>query len=315
MTIFARTAFLAAKKEATEGTAETLVAADAIEIEDLALTVQSNRIERNINRPAPGARPSVLVGRWAELTFGVAFAGSGTNNVAAPWTKLLEMAGFGAPVVGGDNVTQSLIKPQDVPSGTFRFDIDNGQIHELVGARANVAFDLSPGAVPLMNFTVRGLYVDPVRGTALVPDYSAFQTPVAPTEATVPTFQLHGRDLVMSQFTLDMGGQVNYRNVVNDESVKYADRNPQGQCTFDAESIADKDWFASSMNDLTGTLVYEIGTVAGRIVRLDAPVVQVFIDGQQQYQADESGIATFTAGMLFLPGSGAGNDELVVTTK
>ena len=53
-------------------------------------------------------------------------------------------------------------------------------------------------------------------------------------------------------FDLDVANAMNYRNLVNGESVNITDRKPMGNASMELPSIAEKDWFdwlASIGND------------------------------------------------------------------
>ena len=109
-----------------------------------------------------------------------------------------------------------------------------------------------------------------------------------------------------------MGMNPTYRNIINDECVLLSRRNAVAQVTFDATDIATYDWITHSENATVGALQITYGTVAGGIWQLDSPNVQLQLQGRN-YAPDPNDIAVHTGQLRLIP-TGAGNNEVVVTT-
>ena len=73
--ISVETGFIAGKIEAVSGVAETLAAADVIEVEDLSYSVAGDWVERRTNRGYSGARPAIKAGTPVEISFTVRHCG------------------------------------------------------------------------------------------------------------------------------------------------------------------------------------------------------------------------------------------------
>jgi hypothetical protein len=82
-----------------------------------------------------------------------------------------------------------------------------------------------------------------------------------------------------------------------------------GSVVLDMVLKATKDWEAAAIAETKFVLAAVHGTVAGNIVSLDAPAVQI---GQLTH-GDDQKVAQNTLPLMFIPDSG--NDELVITVS
>lgn len=86
---------LAAKVESSEGTAETLAAADAkLLVYNPKMSFNPAMFDRNIARTSMSPVGKVVGKRPATFSCGVELRGSGTNTVTPEWAKLLQACGF-----------------------------------------------------------------------------------------------------------------------------------------------------------------------------------------------------------------------------
>ena len=145
-------------------------------------------------------------------------------------------------------------------------------------------------------------------GTDPTPTYTAFKKPV-PVNNQNTTVSLHGYSAVVETLQADMKNEYPYRNLIGFDGVTINDRKPDGSISLEMVSVAAKDWFASIAAATTGALQVVHGTVAGNIVQIDAPAVQLV----SPKFADSQGIQMLQANLLFMPVSG--NDEITITVK
>jgi hypothetical protein len=167
---------------------------------------------------------------------------------------------------------------------------------------------LNSRAIPQFRFSFTGLYT-PVVDAALPATTYRDTKPLAVNKINTPLFTLHGYAAVMSQLTLDMKNSVNYRNLVNHESVRITDRKPDGSVRIEATKVADKDWWTPIRAGAVGAIALTHGTTAGNIVQVACPGVQLI---SPRFE-DDNGVQMFGSNLVVKPVNG--NDELTITVK
>lgn len=305
-----RKKILLAKIEATYGTDATPSgAANAILTHNLEIMpLEGDVVQRDVDRPTLGNDLAIHVGSHVKCSFEVEIAGSGAAGTAPAYGPLLRACGW------AETVTASVDTQYDPVSGneeaaTLYLHFD-GQKHALVGARGNVGFTLDPKGIPRYKFDFTGLWVDPASVGDPTPDTSAFQTPLAVTNANTPTCTLHGGSYNTISLNYDHANQVTYRNVIGQESVEIVDRAPKGSITIEAPALSTKNFFTTAKANTTGAFQLVHGTTAGNIVQFDASTVQLL---SPKY-GESDGIRTLQMDMSFIPSS-AGDDEFKITVK
>lgn len=293
------------KIETTEGTdAVPVVGTDAILTRNYNPTVlDMERRERNIEVQYFGAKPAIPVQLKRGATFEVEIAGAGVAATVPAWMKLNRIAGFDAGVAT-TTVLQTPIS-SSIPSATHYAYIDNLLV-QTIGARATMGIRFTDDEIPFFTYTVQGraptaLASEAVPGT---PTVTAFQTPLlASTENT--TFLLDGFALPLRSLELDANIDLNYRSLIGPQDrVTWRNRAWGGRITAELPDLTSKDYFAKVRTGITMALSLVHGTVAGNIVTVAAPKVQIV--GMDV--PEEDGIAMVTMDVLLLPN--AGNDEI-----
>ncbi|MEJ1353090.1 MAG: hypothetical protein RPU39_00175 [Candidatus Sedimenticola sp. (ex Thyasira tokunagai)] len=300
---------LVAKIEGTYGTdAAPTGAANAILVSNLDISpMEGSTVGRDLVRPTLGNDLQIHVGTHVKLECDVEVAGAGAAGTAPAYGPLLRICGMAQTINAGDVQYDPVSGGEE--SGTLYFLLD-GQQHALVGARGAFSLKADPGSIPKFHFSMTGLWVDPETVADVVPDWSAFQTPLAVTNDNTPTFGLHGISPNMLGFTFEQNNQVVYRNVVGEESVQITDRAPSGQVTIEAPTLDTKNFFTTAKANTTGALQLVHGVTAGNIVQFDADQVQLL---QPKY-GDSDGVATLQMGLSVIPTS-AGDDDFKITVK
>lgn len=300
---------LLAKTEVTYGLDPTPTgAANAILTKDLTINLmQGNTVERNVDRPILGGDVSIHVAPYTTLSFGVELASSGTAGTAPAWGPLLQACGFGETISAGTSVTYAPVST-GFKSCTLYFHID-GLLHKLTGARGTVSFSLTPGGLPLMNFTFTGLRTAPSDTALPTPTLTAFQTPLGVNKANTPTFSLHGFSATVEKLDIDVANEITYRNVIGEESVQLVDRKPSGSVSLEEQALATKDFHTIVNASTLGALQLIHGTTAGSIIQIDAPKVQLLSPSY----SDSNGVLMLDLKLSFTPN--AGDDELLIVAK
>lgn len=302
-----RTAVLA-KIEVTSGVDPVPTgAANAILVRNVTITPIEQEVEsRELVRAYLGNSDQIIVASWTKVEFEVELAGSGTAGTAPAYSPLLQGCGFAE----ADGASDVVYTPVGTGFKTLTFYINvDGVLHKMPYAAGNVAFSLDARKVPFMKFTFMGLFLPVIDDAAPTAVYSAFQKPVAVNKANT-TLSLHGYAGVVESLQVDMKNEVPYRNLINFEGVTVNDRKPDGSISMEMVAVGTKAWLTSIAAGTTGALAFAHGTVAGNIVEIAAPMVQLF----SPRFANSQGIQMLQANMVLLPG-GSGNDEITITVK
>ena len=302
-----RRAVVAFKQEVTYGVDPTPTgAANAVLVRDFSVTpIEQELDNRDLTRAYLGNSDSLPVSNHFMVEFSVELAGSGTAGTPPAWAPILMACGFAET----DSAIDDIYTPKSTgfTSGTLYVDID-GVLHEGNGCVGNVAFSLDARGIPMMRFSFRGIYVPVVDATALVPVYTAYKKPV-PVNKQNTTLTLHGIASVVETLQIDMKNEYPYRNLIGYEGVTINDRKPDGSISLEMVSVATKNWMATIAAGTTGAFQMVHGTVAGNIIQIDAPAVQLV----SPRFANSQGIQMLQANLLFTPVSG--NDEITITVK
>lgn len=305
-----RKKIMLAKIEAVYGTdAVPTGAANAILTKNLTIRpMEGDTVNRDVDRPTLGNDLAIHVGTHVACEFEVEFAGAGAVDTAPAYGPLLRMCARAETVTALVDVQYDLVSGNE-EAGTMYLHFD-GQLHAMLGARGSVSLGLDPRGIPIYKFSFIGLWVDPATVADPVPDFTAFQTPLAVTNDNTPTFTLHGQSFNLLGLNIDQANQVVYRNVVGEESVQIVDREPAGNVTIEAPVLSTFNPFTTAKANTLGALQLVHGTVAGNIVQIDAPQVQL---RNPQY-GNSDGIRTVQMELGIIPSS-AGDDDFKITTK
>ncbi len=304
-----RKKILLAKIETTYGVDPTPTgAANAILTKDLTVSLmQGNTVERNVDRAVLGGDVAIHVAPYTTLSFSVELQSSGAAGTAPAWGPLLQACGFSETIVASTTATYAPVST-GFKSLTLYYHQD-GLLHKITGARGTVKFNMTPGGLPMMDFEFTGLRNAPTDTALPTPTLTGFKTPIGVSKANTPTFTLHGFAATMEKFDFDVANEINYRNVVGDESVQLADRKPTGSVSIEEQAIATKDFHAIIEASTLGALQIIHGTTAGSIIQIDAPKVQLLSPSY----SDSNGVLMLDLKLNFTPN--AGDDELIIVAK
>jgi hypothetical protein len=194
-------------------------------------------------------------------------------------------------------------------SATIYFNND-GVLHKATGCRGTFSLNLEVGQLPVVNFTMTGIYNAPTDTAAPATTYSDQATPLIFKAGNTSAVSVLGyADACLQMVSLDVANEIVYRELVGcTKQVLITNRAPAGEVMIEAPTIAAKDYFTIANDDTTGILSLLHGTTAGNQVSLLAPIVDI---GNPSY-SDQDGIQMLTLPYVAIPSS-SGNDELVLT--
>lgn len=194
-------------------------------------------------------------------------------------------------------------------SATIYFNND-GVLHKATGCRGTFSLNMEVGQLPVVNFTMTGIYNAPTDTAAPSTTYSDQATPLIFKAGNTSAVSVLGyADACLQMVSLDVANEIVYRELVGcTKQVLITNRAPAGEVMIEAPTIAAKDYFTIANDDTTGILSLLHGTTAGNQVSLLAPIVDI---GNPSY-SDQDGIQMLTLPYVAIPSS-SGNDELVLT--
>ncbi|WP_264047482.1 phage tail tube protein [Methylobacterium flocculans] len=294
-----------AKIEATYGVnAAPTGAANALVMSDVSVTpLQGDQVSRDLMLPYFGDQGSVLAGINVRVEGSIEIAGAGAAGAVPGYGVMLRACGLSETVTAGVKVEYQPVSGGQ-EAATIFMNLD-GVNHVLLGARGTVTLSETPKQIPRFRFTMTGL-LGPIADTPLPTQVlTGFQKPLV-VSAENTTFSLHGLVAPMESFTLDLGNQVEARMLVGSESIEIVDRKAKGTAVIEAVSLATKDWYAAAKNSVVGPMLSRHGLVAGNIVEIQAPAVQV---GPPTH-GNTQGVLNTSLPLMLCPV--AGDDELII---
>lgn len=306
---------LLAKLETTYGADMSPAGSDGMQTKNLSIQPYlGNMITRDLDRETLGAQVQINTNPHVEVSFEVELAGSGTVGTAPGYGRLLRACGFSETVVATTSVTYKP-KSDGFDSVTLfylqRNDAGGFQYQKITGCRGTVAFTVDRAGIPVMKFRFLGFYQRPTDVATIAVTRSAFSDPVyVSKENTVLTIGAYAARA--SAFNIDVANAIAMRSVTDHRSAVISNRNPTGSATVDAPALGTKNFF-QSVESHSGVALEAVklthGTVAGNIVEISAPKVQI----SSIAAADSDGELAYQLGMTFVPNTG--DDELQIIVK
>ncbi len=257
----------------TEGTYDTdptpTVVADAVIVENLALTWPNEVIDPPTVGASLSRRKPIQGRKYGQLTFDVELKGSGTAGTAADWGPLIEACGFNEVIVGATSATY---EPESgaMESVTI-YAYRDGLLYKFTGCRGNVVFNFTAGQRPMMNFTMSGHCLDVIDAALASPTVDS----TLPEVVVNATFTMGGYAGIISTLSVDMQNDVQMTDSVNAAS-GYAQaaivaRDPLGSFNPEATLVATQDWWSLWEDGTQEALSIVIGATAGNIATFTAP--------------------------------------------
>lgn len=299
---------LLAKIEASYGTDPVPTgAANAILATNVTLApMEGEDVTRNLETPYFSADPTLPVGLRSVLTFDVEIVGSGTLGTAPGWGPILRACGVAQTITAGTKVEYNPITDNH-ESVAIYMHIDTTR-HVLLGARGNAVLTLNAQGIPIWRFTMTGLFATPTEQAKPTPDYTSFKAPQVATKANTPTFTVGGTAMVMRDFELDLGNDVQPRMLIGSESILIVDRAERLTARVEALPVTTYNPYTIAQNSTQQAIQLVHGTVAANRWTLD--IAKAFQNRLSGYEINQN-IAEWPLG--FVPQPTAGNDQWKLT--
>jgi len=312
---------LAAKIEATPGTAEDLSASEAA-FNVFDATIQPNidfteRLGQSAFSPLPGA----LGARGGTCTFAIELHGSGTPNDTEGDEACPAWAETFLPACGFTRVDGAAVyKPDSTgPSGgadssavrTLTIGLyEDGVKKALKGCMGNAVFTFASGQIVRIEFTFQGLWTDPADVALLAPDYPAV-TPLRFADANLTIGSWAPK---LAELTIDLGNDVQLREDANTtegySTAIITGRRITGSLNPEASLVAEEDVYGDWLSYAEQALAFTLGAGNdGNTVAFAAPKLQ-FTNVQE---GDRNGIQIDEISFQLNRSADAGDDELTIT--
>ena len=296
------------KLETTYGTDSTPAAANAILGTNVTFTpIEGQEVSRDLMLPYMGNQGMTLAGIYGRLEYDVEIAGSGVAGTPSKYSNIIRAAAFAETITATTKVDYTIVEDSIESLSTY-FISDKVQ-HVFVGGQCNIAMNFAPSAIPRYRVTQLGL-LGPVTDIVSMPAVSqtGWVAPLTVSKANT-TMSLHGWTAVAESLSIDLGNVLTPRFLIGDEKIMISDRSVTGTVVVEAKSLSEINWFERALARTRGPLTITHGTVAGNIVEVTAPAVEI----GRPTQGQTNGIVNYSLPLSFVPS--VGMDELKISIK
>lgn len=291
--------------------------ADALLASDLTYPEYvANNVDRANIKPFFGNNENLVGTEHQTCGFSLELAGSGTAGTAPAWGKALRSCGFAEDVqaayVAYTPITDNL------PSCT-KYWYDSGVFHKFTGSRGSVQPSIKVGEIPKLKFNFMGLYN--VLTAVAVPavTLSMWTKPLVASKANTLKLTLGaayaagaitgGTEYCSTGIDADVANQLVFTPMIGCETVDITDRKPKLNFMLELTAAQEVTFMAAVRANTLQAVSLVHGTVAGNIVLLHMPKVQLI----NPKKADLNGLRLISFEGVITPD--AGNDEIVLVAK
>ena len=303
--VLTRRRLIAAKIESTYGTDPTPGGGDAILVRNLEIQpLVADTVNRELVRPYLGQADQLLSQTRVEVSFEVELAGSGTAGTAPAYGPVLRSCALSETVVADTSVTYA---PESSGFESCTIYYFQGPIrHKVTGCRGTFELTGEVGQIPVISFTMTGIYNAPTDETQPTPTYTNQASPVLFKEGNTTNFSAFSYAGCLMSYNFSLANDVIYRELVGcTKEILITNRAPSGTVVIEAPTITAKDFFAVATGSSTGSITFQHGQTAGNIVTMTTAQSDL---GNLTY-SDQDGIQMLNMPFIAVPTS-AGNNEM-----
>lgn len=303
--VLTRRRLILAEIESSYGTDPTPDGTNAILVRNLEIQpLVADTVNRELVRPYLGQADQLLSQTRVEVSFEVELAGSGAAGTAPAYGPVLRSCGISETVSAGVSVTYAP-ESSGFESCTIYYHQD-GIRHKVTGCRGTFEMSCEVGQIPVISFTMTGIYNAPTDETQPTPTYSNQATPVLFKEGNTTGFSAFGYSGCLMSYSFTLANDVIYRELVGcTKEILITNRAPNGTAVIEAPTITAKDFFTVATGSSTGSITFQHGQTAGNIVTMTTAQSDL---GNLTY-SDQDGIQMLNMPFIAVP-TNAGDDEL-----
>ena len=262
MTLRTSQRLLLAKIESSYGSDPTAAGTDAVLVRNMEVTpLQADAVERELIRGYMGNYDILLANQRVEISFEVELAASGAAGTAPKWDAIMRSCGNSVTIAANTSVTYAPISAS-FESCTLEYYVD-GVRHKLTGCRGSFAITGEVGQIPVINFTMTGLFNAPTDTANPSTTYANQAAPVIFKNGNTTSFTLFSYAGSLQSFSFDQSNTTVYRELVGGaKEVLITDRRPNGTIVLEAELLATHNFFTDATGTSTGTNTFQHGQSA-----------------------------------------------------
>lgn len=268
--------------------------------------MEGKDVSRDIERPYLGAQQQFPTGLHAGITFETELVGNAAVGTAPAWGVLARACGLAQVLSAGVSATYNPIS-ENMESATLYF-YGEDKLFKLRGTRGGATLKLNADQLPVIEWTMMGLWDQPSDVATAVPTFTPWNEPQVVNDTNTPTFTINGVSCTMRNFELALGNSVAFRALVNYEEVRIGDRRESVRTQVDAVALATLDPFTLARNQTAFAVNLVHGVGAGKVVTLNLPSCRL---QRPDSSASPDGIVEWP--MTITPLPVAGNDQFTLT--
>jgi len=306
--VLTRRRLILAKIESTYGTDPTPTGgSNAILVRNLEIQpLVAETVNRELVRPYLGQSDQLLSQAHVEVSFEVELAGSGTAGTAPAYGPVLRSCGLSETLVASTSATYAPVS-SSFQSCTIYYHQD-GIRHKVTGCRGTFEITGEVGQIPVIAFTMTGIYNAPTDETLPTPTYANQATPLIFKQGNTTNFTAFSYSGCLQSYNFSIANDVIYRELVGcTKEIMITNRAPSGTIMIEAPTIAAKDFFTIASGTSTGSITLQHGTTAGNICTMTTAQSDL---GNLSY-SDQDGIQMLEIPFIAVP-TNSGNDELSI---
>jgi len=279
---------------------------NAILVRDLNIEpVQSDEVSRDLIRGYLGNYETLLSNTRVNVSCDVEMVGSGAAGTEPAYAPLLKACGLAVTTVSSTSNTYAPVSAS-FGSCTIYCNID-GVRHKVTGCRGTFSISCELNQIPVISFSMTGIYSAPTDTTAPTCTYNATK-PLLFKTGNTSAFSIFGYGGALQSWSFDMNNETVVRQLVGGtQEVMITDRKPSGSATVEAVALSAHNFFTDATGSSTGTNTFLHGTTAGNKVTISCPQTDL---GQPTYE-DSDGVQMLNLPFVATPTS-AGNTELSI---
>ena len=264
---------------------------------------------------AASATDGAYVGMIVSITSGTGSGSSGLISAYNGTTKVATVKAITAAFTPGASSLYSIAanvgyRPvsSSFSSATIYYNND-GVLHKITGARGTFTITGSVGEIPVIEFTMMGIYNAPTDTAAPTATYTNQASPLILKADNTSAFAVYGYAGCLMEFSFDIANETLYRELVGcTKEVIITTRAAEGEMKIEAPTIAQYDFFTAALASTTGAVTLIQGTTAGNRVTIVLPSISL---ANPAYE-DEDGIQMLGLPYVAIPTT-IGNDEISLT--
>jgi hypothetical protein len=238
---------------------------------DVALRpIEGTDVSRNLMFAYLGNQSSLLGDIHVVLEGTTEIAGSGTPGDAPAWGVLARACALAETIVEETSVKYSPVT--DAHESATIYFWQGGTRHVMRGVRGSGVLTLNAQGIPVIRWTLTGLFTAPTDTAQATPAYDAWKKPLIVNDTNTPVFEIDDAPFVMRAFSMNIGNDVQPRMLVNAESVIVVDKAETINFTIDTVPLATFNPYVKAIAKTPIKIELTHGTVAGNICAIVAPI-------------------------------------------